>query len=131
MRDVFVDLRLFLIEADPRPAAVRANLVQARVQAALDSPALVVGEVEMQPVELEGREGVDECQQLALGREVACDVDVRAAPGQGRLVVDLRARELPVDAYPAAERRARLHLVVQPGGWSARRRQRQPGLRLG
>lgn len=65
------------------------------MKAALYPPALVVGEVEVQPVQLEGREGIDEGQQLALGREMPCDVYVRASPPQGRLVVDDGAREVP------------------------------------
>ncbi len=62
MRVVLVHLRYLVVEADPGSRAVRANLVETGMQAALDSPALVVGEVKMQPIQLQGGERVDERQ---------------------------------------------------------------------
>ncbi len=68
-------------EADPRPRPVRADLVQRGMAAALDPPALIVGEMQVEPVQLDRREAVDERQQLALGEEVPGHVQVAAAPG--------------------------------------------------
>ena len=49
----------------------------------------------MQAVELERGVGVDEAEQFVLGEEVAGHVDVAAAPGQGRGVLDLGAGQVP------------------------------------
>ena len=69
------------VEAGPR--AVRADLVQHGVDPALDAPALVIGEVQVQAVQLEGGERVDQGQHLALGEEVPGQIEVSTAPGQG------------------------------------------------
>ena len=69
--------------------------MQGRVTPAFDAPALVVGEVQVKPVQLVGGQHVDEAQQHGLGEEMPGHVKMRAAPGQGGRIVDLRARQLP------------------------------------
>ncbi|EGJ75145.1 putative beta-N-acetylhexosaminidase [Streptomyces sp. Tu6071] len=60
----------------------------------LDAPALVVGEVEVQDVELVRGEQVDRAQHAVLGQEVAGDIEEVAAPGEAGAVLDLRVRDL-------------------------------------
>src|SRR6202042_3280272 len=95
VRGVVVE-RSLAAQAEPGPRAVRADLVEGGVAAALDPPALVIGEVQVQTVQLEGGERVDQGQDLALGEEVPGDVEVGAAPGQGGGVADDRAVKAPV-----------------------------------
>jgi hypothetical protein len=60
----------------------------------LDSPALVVGEVELQHVQPVGRGEVDEPQHVVLGQEVPRDVQQHAAPLEARVVLDTHYRQL-------------------------------------
>jgi hypothetical protein len=96
VRDLLVDRRLLAVQADPGARPVRPDLVQCREQAALDPPALIVGQVQVQPVDLHRGERVDEREQLALGGEVPGHIDVRAAPGQGWPVLDLGGGQVPL-----------------------------------
>ena len=61
----------------------------------LDAPALVVGEVQVQHVELVEREQVDVLLHLVDGEEVARDVEHRAAPGEARMIGDAARRDRP------------------------------------
>ena len=62
-------------------APPRADLGEPRVALDLDPPALVVGEVQVQDVELVRGQQVDEAQHVVLGHEVPGDVE-HAAPRQ-------------------------------------------------
>ena len=54
----------------------------------LDAPALVVGEVQVQHVELQHRDAVEVVEHVVDREEVAGDVEHRAAVGEARLVGD-------------------------------------------
>lgn len=80
-------LRLRLMAAQV-PRAPGADLGQQRVVLHRQAPALVVGEVEVEDVELVQRHHLQVARQAVQGQEVAGDVNVRAAPGMGRSVLD-------------------------------------------
>ena len=113
-----------LVAAHRRLAAVRREPRPLRDR---DPPALVVGQVQVQAVELVERDQVDEPLDVAYRPEVPGDVEHRAAPGEARSVADPSRR----DTRP--ELAQRLHAVeeagrrvrVQPDG-RARHRQLVP-----
>ena len=72
-----------------------ALLGQLRVAADLDPPALVVGQVQVQHVELVHREEVDEPEDLALGLEVPGDVEHGPAPAETGGVGDTHGGQSP------------------------------------
>ena len=72
-----------------------AVLSQARPALDLDAPALVVGEVQVQDVELEQGHVVDVALHVVDAEEVARDVEHRAAVGEARVVGDRRRRDRP------------------------------------
>lgn len=69
--------------------------MQGGIPPALDTPALVVVEVQVKPVQLVRRQQVDEPQQRRLREEVPGHIEMPAAPGEGGSVVDLGARQVP------------------------------------
>lgn len=77
---------------------------QLRVARDLDPPALVVGEVEVQDVELVGGEQIEVAQHPVLGQEVPCDIEQHAAPGETGSVLDGLLRQ--DGRAPGCERRA-------------------------
>jgi hypothetical protein len=99
----------------------RSDLDQPRVALNLQPPALVVGEVQVQDVELVQREQVDEAQHELLGHEVSCHVEHRAAPAEPGGVGNLEVRE----ADDLAGRVVRHQLaqclgaVEHPGGYAS------------
>lgn len=64
----------------------------------LDPPALVVGQVQVQHVELVGGHQVQEAQHVRLRQEVPADVQQHAAPAEPRRVLDVTARQHPAVA---------------------------------
>ncbi|CAM5616284.1 hypothetical protein SGRI78S_02605 [Streptomyces griseus subsp. griseus] len=72
-----------------------ADLGQARVALDLDAPALVVGEVEVEDVQLVRGQQVQVAQDVFLGQEVPRDVEHHAAPAEAGLVLDDDRRDLP------------------------------------
>lgn len=72
-----------------------AGLGQARVALDLDAPALVVGEVQVEDVQLVGGQQVQVAQDVVLGQEVPGDVEHHAAPAEAGLVLDDDGRDLP------------------------------------
>ncbi len=60
----------------------------------LHPPALVVGQVEVQPVQLVHRHQVDHPEHVVLGQEVPGHVEMGAAPGERRGVGDPDTRDL-------------------------------------
>ena len=73
------------VEGVPAPGAHRGELGEARD---LDAPALVVGEVEVEDVELVARHQVERPQHRGLGLEVARDVEHEPAVAEARGVHD-------------------------------------------
>jgi hypothetical protein len=66
----------------------RSYCGQLRTRVDLNSPALIVGEMEVQDVELVERHDIDVLLDLPHGQEMACDVEHSAAPAKARLVHD-------------------------------------------
>ncbi|CAM3661088.1 hypothetical protein STAL104432_27240 [Streptomyces albus] len=90
---------------------------EARIAVDLDAPALVVGQVEVEDVELVGGEQVEDAQDTVLGQEVPGDVQHQAAPGVAGRVLDAAGGQLPdgpVDG--AAEGGGRQPLAQGVGG---------------
>src|SRR5260370_16904476 len=81
--------------SDERLAAPGAPFREAWVLPDGDPPALVVGQVPLQPVELMEREEVDELLHELLRHEVTRDVQVHAAPAEARVVLDRDSRNRP------------------------------------
>ena len=116
--------------ADQRLLAPGADLGQPRIALDLDAPALIVGQVPVQGVELVQREQVDELLDELLGHEMPGNVEHHAAPGEARRVLDLDARDRPIHALHnrlpedgrGQELAQRLHAVEEAGGlWRADR----------
>ena len=68
----------------------------------MDAPALVVGEVQVQGVELQSRGAVDVGLDGLDGEEVARDVEHHAAVGEARCVLDLHGGDREAVAVAAA-----------------------------
>ncbi len=66
----------------------RADLGQLRVAGDFEPPAGIVGQVQLQHVQLVARHLVDELEHLGLAEEVAADVDQQPTPGETRSVGD-------------------------------------------
>jgi hypothetical protein len=81
-----------LVAVDRRPAA---DLREARPRADREPPALVVGQVQVEAVQLVERHQVDQALHLVDAEEVACDVEHHPAPGEARAVVDRSQRDSP------------------------------------
>ncbi len=69
--------------------AVRAELLEAREAPALGAKALIVGEVPVKHVELDGGHGVQIAFDHLEGHPVARNVQHQAAPGEARAVFDV------------------------------------------
>ena len=82
--------------------ARRADARQPRPRADRDPPALVVGQVQVQPVQLVEREQVDQSLDLGDAEEVPRDVEHHPAPREARPVVDREHRNVPRPAPPPA-----------------------------
>ena len=95
VRGAVAGFRRYVGGADLGLRPVRADPVQARIAAALDPPALVIGQVQVQPVQLVRGQHVDEAEDRALGEEVPGHVQVTAAPSERGRVLDLRAGQGP------------------------------------
>ena len=80
-----------------------ADVSQLRVALDLDAPALIVGEVPVEDVELVQRQQIQVLADGFLGHEMACDVEVAAAPGEARPVLDIQRGHPPGDVrHPRA-----------------------------
>src|SRR5690606_33735239 len=73
----------------------RAHLGQPRVALDLQPPPLVVGQVEVEHVELVHGHQVDEAQHPVLGHEVPGDVEHAPPPAEPRPVGDVHAGQRP------------------------------------
>ena len=119
------DVRVLLLRVEPAVAAadlrLSADRREVRPRLDLDAPALVVGEVQMQPIDLVQRVQVDEPFDVLGLQKMAGDVEHRAAPLVSRHVDDVgRGHDQP----PHVRRRMldgrrqelshRLHAVKQP-----------------
>ena len=62
-----------------------------------DTPALIVGEVEVEGVHLVHCECVDELEDELFGHEVAGGVEHYASPGESGIVIDSQTRDFPRD----------------------------------
>ncbi len=74
------------VVADGRLTAPRPHFGEAGVLGDRHPPALVVGQVEVEHIELVGGDEVEQPQEKALRHEVAGDVEVDAAPGKSRRI---------------------------------------------
>ncbi|GAA2778456.1 hypothetical protein GCM10019017_24360 [Streptomyces showdoensis] len=86
--------------ADHRLGAAAADLGQPGIRGDRHPPALVVGEVEVEHVELVQRQQVDVAAQVVGGLEVAGHVEHGAAPGVAGDVGDLHAGQFPAHGTP-------------------------------
>ncbi len=78
--------------------APTAHLGELREGVDLDAPTLVVGQVEVEDVQLVPCREVDEAEDVGLREEVPGDVEHDAAPAEAGCVLDRRGRDGPVDA---------------------------------
>ena len=83
--------------ADHRMAAEGAHLRQTGVALDFEAPALVVGQVPVQRVELVQRHDVDDALHLVDREEVARDVEVLSAVGEAGCILDAEAGHRPCD----------------------------------
>src|SRR5207302_11020816 len=67
----------------------------------LDAPALVLGEMPMEDIELVQREKIDVLEHELLRHEVASNVEVAPAPAEARSILDLDGRDRPGHAVDA------------------------------
>ena len=81
--------------------AARANLCQKRILFDLDSPALVLSEMEMADVETVKRKEVDEPADFSNREKVAANIKMLTAPAEPRPVIDLHARQRPIGSLRA------------------------------
>ena len=91
-----------LVVAGRRLAPPRAHLGQPRVAVDLYPPALVVGQVEVEHVQLVEAGEVDQPQDEVLGKEMPGDVQVHAPPGKAGGVVDLHPVHVDAGDRPRA-----------------------------
>src|SRR5207249_7121312 len=73
----------------------RTHASEVRVPPDLDAPALVVGEMPVEDVELVQCQQIDVLQDEFLRHEMASDVEVARAPAEARSVLDLDRRDRP------------------------------------
>jgi hypothetical protein len=97
-------------------AATRADLRQFRQAGDLDPPALVVGQVQVQAVQLVGGHLVEDRQDLGLGMEVAGHVDVQAPKVEARRVVDGQQRDRALGIDQLGQRRQAVGRAFGIGG---------------
>ena len=90
-----VVLRVVSRPAPSTPVPRPPTSVSAGQPVDLDAPALVVGEVQVQVVDLEQRDVVDVALDLVDREEVPGDVEHRAAVGEPRGVLDVDSRDGP------------------------------------
>ena len=83
---------------DHRLGAPGADLGQARVAFDFDAPALVVGQVPVEDVQLVQRQQVDVALDKFHGHEMAAHVQHAAAPAEARPIFDLDAGQRPGNA---------------------------------
>src|SRR5437667_842674 len=81
-----------------RVLAPGADLGEPRVLLDLDAPALVLGEVPVEDVDLVQRKEIEMLEHELLRHEVATDIQVTSAPAESRTILDLDARDGPRDA---------------------------------
>src|SRR5206468_4825380 len=81
----------------------RADRGQLRVLLDLDAPALVLGEMPVEDVELVEREELEVFEHELLRHEVAADIEMAPAPTEARAIFDLDGRDSP---RRASDRRA-------------------------
>jgi hypothetical protein len=95
-----------------------ADLREGRPARDLDPPALVVGEMEVEAVQLVAGSQVDPPEEVMLVEEGPAHVDHESAPREARMVGDLHAGDLggPRGVVPWEELRQRLAAVEKPGG---------------
>ena len=91
--------------------AVRAQLLEFGMGQALDPEALVVGQVQVQDVQLHDRHGVEIALDHLHRLPVPGDVDHEAAPGEARPVGDHDRGQIPARAVPARELQQGLEAV--------------------
>ncbi len=73
-----------------------ADLGEARVLLNFDSPALIIGEVEVERVDFEESKRIDEFEDFRFGGEVTGDIEHDSAPFEAGLVCNGKAGNLPV-----------------------------------
>src|SRR5438046_1319293 len=78
-----------------RILAERADGGELRVLLDLDAPALVLGEMPVEDVELVQREEIDVLEDEFLRHEMAAHVEMAPAPGEARPILDLKRRYRP------------------------------------
>ena len=108
-----VDLSV-LPAVDLRLVALAADLGEQRILLDLNAPALIVGQMPMQHVELVQTHEVEDLFDLLFAEEVARLVDLEPSPLKARTVLDARARDGRLAAlFELRERRhaQRLHAV--------------------
>ena len=123
-RSVYCGLR---VEPAGRAADLGPPALQRQVLPLPDRnpPALVVRQVEVQPVHLVQREQIDEPLDFVHREEVARDVEHRAAPGVARRVADAERRQRH-RARLAEQQRFVLGRVPEATDGSSERRRRVP-----
>ena len=115
--------RLLAVVADQRLVTPGTDFRQPRVLLDLDAPALIVGEMHLQAVELVQSHDVDELQQVLFGQKVPSRIDQQPTPGETRTVGDPDTRHRPTHMRRrllCKHRRRqqlpqRLNAVEQPG----------------
>ena len=118
-----VELRVPARTADQRFLPPSANLGQPRILLDLEPPALVLGKVPVEDVELVEGQEVDVLLHELLRHEVARDIEMAASPSEPRTIFDGDGRDLPANTgdrrFPQdfrwQELPQRLHGVEQPG----------------
>ena len=73
--------------------AVGAHLLKFGKFQALDAKSLVIGEVPVQHIHLDGSHGIEISFENFHRLEVAADIDQQSAPGKSRLILDLDSRQ--------------------------------------
>ena len=80
-------------------ASVCSYFGEARIFLYLGTPALVLGKVPVEAVELEGSHHVEHFLYLVGAEEMPSAIQVHASIGKARLVLYLAARELPFEVF--------------------------------
>src|SRR5207237_5814029 len=87
--------RILRSRSGHRVLAECADGGQLRVLLDLDAPALVLGQMPVEDVELVQREEIDVLEDEFLRHEVAAHVEMAPAPGEARPILDLERRNRP------------------------------------
>ena len=113
------DGAVLLLRVEPAGAAAHlssaADRGEVRPAGDLDPPALVVGQVQVQVVHLEGRELIEVALDVIDPEEVPGDVKHHAAVGVPRIVQDVDGRHRPHRSGRAEQLPQRLGAPEQPG----------------